>query len=117
MKGERGFALVITLLITALLVALTVEFVNEVFVDTSARQGFTDGQQASLLAESGITGGITLLQFNQSFALDRPLQIDDETGHVRVTIEDESGKLNINAIFGPNGDSLSNKQRHRQPAV
>ncbi len=63
MKGERGFALVITLLITALLVALTAEFVNEVFVDTSARQNFTDGQQASLLAGSGITGAIKLLQF------------------------------------------------------
>ena len=62
MKGERGFALVITLLITALLIALTAEFVNEVFVDTSARQNFTDGQQASLLAGSGITGGISLLQ-------------------------------------------------------
>ena len=114
MKGERGFALVITLLITALLIALTAEFVNEVFVDTSARQNFTNGQQASLLAGSGITGGIKLLQYgvgNQQYSsqadLDRfakLMHIEDENGTIQVTAEEESGKLNINAIVFPNGE-------------
>lgn len=113
MKNERGFALLITLIITALLVALTAEFVDEVFVDSSARQNFTDGQQASLLAASGITGGIKLLQYGlgmQAYSsladLDRLaklLSIDDEHGTLRVTAEEESGKLDINAIVYPNG--------------
>ncbi len=116
MKGERGFALVITLLITALLVALTVEFVNEVFVDTSARQGFTDGQQASLLAGSGMEAAIKLLQFGRSFntnnnypsqaqleQLAKLLNIEDEQGTIRVIVEDESGKLNINRAWEDNG--------------
>ena len=114
MKGERGFALVITLLITALLVALTVEFVNEVFVDTSARQGFTDGQQASMLAGSGMEAAIKLLQYGQSFnpgytsqadleQLAKLLNIEDENGTIKVTAEEESGKLNINAIVNLNG--------------
>ena len=111
MKDERGFALVITLIITALLVALCVEFADEVFVDTSARANFVAAQQASLLAESGVNGGIKLLQLtlaNQSFSslLDpwaRPLEIDDETGHLSVTMEDESSKLNFNQIFGSTG--------------
>lgn len=108
MRSERGFALVITLLITALLIALTAEFVNEVFVDTSARQNFTDAQQASLLAGSGITGGIKLLQFrlgNQTYSSQADLDqfaklmhIEDENGTIQVTAEEESGKLNINAI-------------------
>ena len=106
MRDERGFALVITLLITALLVALAVEFVDEVFVDTSARHNFVEAQQAGFMAESGITAGFTLLQFNQSFALARPLEIDDETGHLSVTMEDESSRLNFNQIFGPNGKIL-----------
>jgi general secretion pathway protein K len=115
LKGERGFALVITLLITALLIALTAEFVNEVFVDTSARQNFTDGQQASLLAGSGITGGMKLLQYgvgNQQYSsqadLDRfakLMHIEDENGTIQVTAEEESGKLNINAILSPNGEA------------
>ena len=66
MKSDKGFALVITLLITALLVALSVEFVDEVFVDTSARQNFVDGQQASLLAASGMEAATKLLQYGQS---------------------------------------------------
>lgn len=111
MKDERGFALVITLIITALLVALCVEFADEVFVDTSARANFVAAQQASLLAESGVNGGFKLLQLTlarQSYSslLDpwaRPLVIDDENGHLSVIIEDESGKLNFNQIFGPTG--------------
>lgn len=108
MKNERGFALVITLLITALLVALTAEFVNEVFVDSSARQNFTDGQQASLLAGSGIAGGIKVLQtalgmktYSSQADLElfaKLMRIEDENGTIQVTAEEESGKLNINAI-------------------
>ena len=117
MKGERGFALVITLLITALLVALTVEFVNEVFVDTSSRQGFTDGQQASLLAASGMEAAIKLLQFGRSInpgytsqadleQLAKLLNIEDESGVIQVTLEDESGKLNLNKAWGDNGEAM-----------
>ena len=113
MRDERGFALVITLLITALLVALSVEFAAEVFVDTSARQNFVDGQQASLLANSGIEAGVKLLQFglnSQDYSsladldrLARLLNVSDEKGTLRVTTEEESGKLNINAIVNPDG--------------
>lgn len=113
MKDERGFALVITLLITALLVALSAEFVDEVFVDTSSRQNFTDGQQASIMAGSGLTAGIKLLNFGlgmQDYSsladLDRLaniLKIADEQGTLQVAIEEESGKLNINSIVNPDG--------------
>jgi general secretion pathway protein K len=111
LKDERGFALVITLIITALLVALTAEFVDEVYVDTSLGHNFVAGQQASILASSGVDGGIRLLQFNLSLQtysslLDRwaqPLKIDDELGKLLISIEEESGKLNLNAIAGPNG--------------
>jgi general secretion pathway protein K len=112
-KGEGGFALVLTLIITALLIALTTEFVNEVYVDTSASHNFVNGQQASLLADSGITGGIRLIQLSlvehggyTSF-LDpwaQPLHLDDELGSLDITIEDESGKLNLNSVVSPNGE-------------
>ena len=110
-RGEQGFALVITLIITALLVALAVEFIDDVFVETSSRQNFIDAQQASLMANSGIEGGIKLLQFstagkNYTTLADpwaKPLKIDDEKGSLTVTIEDESGKLNLNYIVLQNG--------------
>jgi general secretion pathway protein K len=113
LKDERGFALILTLLITALLVALTAEFVDEVFVDSSARQNYTDGQQASLLANSGITGGIKLLQYGLNLQpytaqtdlehLAKLLHIEDKNGTIQVTAEEESGKLNINAIVDTKG--------------
>jgi general secretion pathway protein K len=114
LKSERGFALVITLLIAALLVALTVEFVNEVFVDTSARQNFTDGQQASIMAGSGVDLAIKGLKLSlagrtyNSLAdpWAKPFKQEDEKGTLSIIIEDESGKLNINQIFGANGNIL-----------
>jgi general secretion pathway protein K len=118
LRGERGFALVITLLITALLVALCVEFVSEVFVDTSARQGFTDGQQASLLAGSGMEAAIKILPVIQARhsgytsledleRLGKMLNIEDEKGVLQVTAEEESGKLNLNKAWGDNGTAIS----------
>jgi len=106
-KDERGFALVITLIITALLVALAAEFVDEVYVDTSISHNFVAGQQASILAASGVDGGIRLLQFDlaqqtYSSLMDRwakPLKIEDEQGSLLVTIEEESGKLNLNCML------------------
>jgi general secretion pathway protein K len=121
LKGERGFALVITLIISALVVALCAEFVNEVFVDTSATRSFTDGQQASLLAQSGTDAAINLLKIGQGIRnqsgqkytsqadldqLAKLLHIEDETGAIQVTVEDESGKLNLNDCWGDNGVSL-----------
>ncbi|KAF0219746.1 MAG: proteinral secretion pathway protein [Geobacteraceae bacterium] len=111
-RGERGFALVITLVVSALLVALVTEFVNEVYVDTSARQNFVDAQQASLLAESGINGGIKLLQLfvagrkynSLSDPWAKPIELADEQGTLEVTIEDESAKLNLNMVALPKGD-------------
>ncbi|HEX8961008.1 MAG TPA: type II secretion system minor pseudopilin GspK [Geobacteraceae bacterium] len=116
-KDQRGFALVITLLVTALLVALSAEFVDEVFVDTSARQSFTDGQQASIMAKSGVTACIKGLQTVQGFhpaytsladlaQLAKMLNVQDEKGTLQVIVEDESGKLNVNQIFGTNGNVL-----------
>jgi general secretion pathway protein K len=117
LRSEKGFALVITLLITALLVALSAEFTDEVFVDTSARQNFVDGQQASLLAASGMEAATKLLQFGQSLQgyssladldrLNKLLHIEDEQGTIQVTVEDESGKLNLNQAWGDNGMALA----------
>jgi general secretion pathway protein K len=106
MKGQRGFALVITLIVTALLVALLVEFVNEVYVDTSHSHNFVASQQAAILAESGIAGGVKLLQISSFGKSDnytslsdpwaKPMNYDAGVGTITITIEEESGKFNLN---------------------
>ena len=108
---RRGFALVITLVVTALLVALVAEFVTRVYVDTTARQSYVDAQKGSLLAESGITGAVALLQFSlpkKSYtslhdAWAKPLDVPEESGSLRITIEDENARLSLNHIAGLNG--------------
>jgi len=114
MRGERGFALVITLIVTALLVALLTEFVNEVYVDTSHSHNFVASQQASILAESGIAGGVKLLQASAfmrqggrySSLLElwaKPQSYDSGDGTVTITIEEESGKLDLNSATSQTG--------------
>lgn len=112
MKSESGFALILTLVVSALMVAVVVEMIHQVYVDTSLSRGFRDGQQASILAESGATGGAKLLQAalsDRSYTSlsDRwatPLKLDDESGSLEVTVSEESGKININGLVQPNGE-------------
>jgi general secretion pathway protein K len=112
MKGGRGFALILTLVVTALMVAVLVELIHQVYVDISLSRSYRDGQQASLLAESGVTGGIRLLQMSLgeksytslSDAWATPVKLDDETGSLEVSVSEESGRVNLNNLVLPNGE-------------
>lgn len=106
LKNESGFALILTLVVTALMVAVVVEMIHQVYVDTSLSRGFRDGQQASILAESGVTGAAKLLQVGLSRQTytslsdqwATPLKLDDEVGSLEITISEESGKINVNDV-------------------
>lgn len=111
MKGQKGFALIITLIVTALLIAVTSEFIHDVFVETTLRQSYADAQQASLAAASGADVAIKLLHTalaakGYTSLLDpwaTPQKLDDERGALTVTIQEESGKLDLNSVVYPNG--------------
>jgi general secretion pathway protein K len=112
LKNESGFALILTLVVTALMVAVVVEMIHQVYVDTSISRGFRDGQQASILAESGASGGAKLLQIGVSgrsytSLSDRwatPLKLVDDAGTLEISVSEESGKININGLVRQNGD-------------
>jgi general secretion pathway protein K len=111
-RGNKGFALVLTLIVTALMVAILVEMIHQIYVDLSLSRRYSDGQQASLLAESGVTGASKLLQMalqgknytSLSDAWASPVKLDDETGSIEVSITEESGRININGLVQPNGE-------------
>jgi len=109
MRNQKGFALILTLVITALMVAVTTELIHQVYVDTSLSRGFRDGQQASLLAESGVKVGLKLLQnvlSGQDFSsFIAPLSQEDETGSIEITVSEESGKINLNNLASGVKDS------------
>ncbi|HJV67268.1 MAG TPA: type II secretion system minor pseudopilin GspK [Geomonas sp.] len=113
-RDEKGFALIIALIVTTLLVALLVEFVDEVFVDASHSHNFVDSQQASLLADSGIEAGIKLLQasallrggkayssLTEPWA--KPQMKETDAGTLTLTIEEESGKLDLGSATSQTG--------------
>jgi general secretion pathway protein K len=116
MRGEKGFALVLTLVVTALMVAAAVELIYQVYVDTSLNRSFRDGQQASLFAESGVYGGIKLLNMaisgkgytslSDKWAV--PFKQEDDTGRIEITTTEESGKINLNALIQPNNVDINN---------
>lgn len=112
MNGDnRGFALVITLIVTSLLVALVVEFIAEVYVDSSSKQSYVDAQKAGLMAESGVSGAIAMLQISlpqKSYTSlhdlwAKPIDLPEEQGTLRIIVEDEGAKLSLNHIAGSNG--------------
>jgi len=123
LKNESGFALILTLVVTALMVAVVVEMIHQVYVDTSLSRGFRDGQQASILAESGATGGAKLLQMsllNQTYTSlsdqwATPFKIDDEVGSLEITISDEIGKINVIGLVLGNGEDIDTQ--FTQPAL
>lgn len=112
--NERGIALVVVLLVTALLSITTVEFAFSAQIYTHMARNSLSGLQANLLARSGVNLGEAILGFDEDPQVDafseewcpEPAEssclIDGsqfglpENMLLRIEIFDESGKLNIN---------------------
>jgi len=120
-ENEKGIALLVTLLILVLVVAL----VHEVFrIGTQSAQTGAYGRDSircALLAEGGTGAARLVLRIdareNQNDTLDDlwaqviPATLGD--GDVRVAIEDEERKIDLNKIMRPNG----NQPEERRLAV
>jgi general secretion pathway protein K len=109
---ERGLALVITLLITAILVAVITEIVFAVHINTEATRNYKDSQEASLLAQ----GGIELMKkaieetmkgkSHTAFNEDDIHRVFVEGNKVlSIKIEDEQCKISANSIVFRNGET------------
>ena len=117
--NEKGIALLVTLLILVLVVAL----VHEVFrIGTQSAQSGAYGRDSIrgiLLAEGG-TGAARIVlridaQDNQYDTLDEiwsraalPISLGD--AEVRVTIEDEERKIDLNRVMLPNGNAPDDRR-------
>lgn len=112
LHDSKGIALVLTLMVTALITALVVEFSYGVYVNTSALYNWQALQKLSIAAGTGVRVavlGITINDSRNSYTypgviLKEGLKpFDDFEGSVSLRVEDEAGKLNINTIIYPNG--------------
>lgn len=111
MSSRGGFVLIVVLMSVAILTGLLTLFISEVYLDVGSNRQSLDAAQGSLFAAGGVTGAQQLLQLtlnNQTYtslqdAWAKPLIFDDEQGQLRISIEEENAKLNLNAIALPNG--------------
>ena len=104
-SDDRGSALIITLLLITILVGLVVNFVYDVYIDSSAVSNWSNAQRASYIAKSGqnIASGfikqINLYPNTTIREIALPVARDFGSGSTLVvTVEDENSKFNINKI-------------------
>jgi len=112
-KSEKGVALILTLLITAILVTLTVEVNYSTQVDLIIAGNFRNDVQASYLAKSGVNIAISYLKYDventdtdnldEDWAKSYP-PIPVGGGFVKVVTEDENAKININVMGNEKAD-------------
>lgn len=99
--NDRGVALLIVLLVTALLIALIFEFAYGTRVSLRAAVNFRDSQRAYFLARSGVYAFAKSKDLRDSLPQGEwgvvPLISAGDT-EVRIKWEDEMGKINITDV-------------------
>ncbi|GBD96308.1 general secretion pathway protein K [bacterium BMS3Abin06] len=110
MLNKEGSALIITLLLISILVGLVVDFVYDVYIDSSSLSNWSNAQRASLIARSGqnLSTQYLVLAKESSYTyvreIEMPVPGDFGTGaFLSIKVEDENSKFNINSIIYPNG--------------
>jgi general secretion pathway protein K len=122
--GQRGLALVLTLLVLVLLMTAVLEFDRSTRTAMRAAGNFRDGMKAFHLATSGVAAAQAVLKDDQA----RTGGVDSLTelwatpfppypvgdGTVSLAAQDEGGKLNINALVTKDGNKPTNPTRIEQ---
>jgi general secretion pathway protein K len=120
--GQRGLALVLTMLILALLVTAVLEFDRSTRTAMRAAGNFRDGMKAFHLATSGVAAAQAVLKDDKTRDQDDltelwatpfpPYPVGE--GTVSLAAQDEGGKLNLNALVTKDGTKPSNPIRYEQ---
>lgn len=115
--NERGIALIVTLLITAVLVAVITEFAYRTYVSTARTNLFRDSQRAALLAANGVELariGLKELLKNDPYRTGAELflpsgNVDDESS-LEIKAIDEAGKVSVLIAFPRTGAAKKNNE-------
>ena len=108
LQNERGFALLLVLLVITLLVTMVVEFDYRTRIDLRSAGNLRDGLQATYLARAGIASAQAILKDDKRQNPSKtdltalwavplpPLPLGEGTASVKVT--DEASKFNLNNL-------------------
>lgn len=107
---QRGSALIITLLLITILTGLVVDFVYEVYIDSSSLSNWGNAQKASLIAKSGQTIASEFIRdikeekYTDKREVELPVEQDFGPNiSLQIKLEDEDSKFNINSLIGADG--------------
>ena len=117
LKNNRGFALILTILIISLIVALTLQFNTSMRYNLHAAATLKDGITLKAIAESGFDYSLAVLfedASNNDFDTLHEIWADSQLlssisgymfdeGRLEVKITDHSGKIAINRLVDENG--------------
>ncbi len=110
LSNQKGSALIITLLLITILTGLVVDFVYEVYIDSSTLSNWSNAQKASLIAKSGqALSSEFITELKKETYTDKrevvlPVKQDFGPGvNLTVIIEDENSRFNINSLIYDNG--------------
>lgn len=110
-ENEKGIALLTTVVVTAVLIILAVEFVYKVYLSTARSALFVDSERAAVLAEDGVTIGkagiekilktrpnVTMGEKGVSFS-----QTLGEGASVEIRVVDERSKASLKVVYPATG--------------
>jgi len=117
-KDNRGFALILTILIISLLVVVTLQFNSAMWAGLYSSANLRDGIRLGLIARSGIHCAMAVLSedasssssdsLKEAWAQSKELSLNSvelfEQGRFQVEISDLSGKIPINRLINENGE-------------
>jgi len=125
-RGEKGIALVLALLVITILCVMVVEFNYLMRVDITIAANIRDDSRALYIAKAGVNTAIAVLKqddnnydapsedWGKLAELSRiPLAYSEYLGEgsIIIDISDEDSKINVNKIVGENSKSLHQLNR------
>jgi len=117
-KDNRGFALILTILIIALLLAMTLHFNGAMWAGLYASANLRDGIHLSCIARSGVDCALAVLSedasssssdsLTETWARLKELSMSSvqlfEKGRFQTEIRDLSGKIPVNSLVNADGE-------------
>jgi len=118
LDNNRGFALILTILIISLLVVVTLQFNRTMWAGLYSSANLRDGIRLGLIARSGTHCAMAVLSedasssssdsLQEAWARSKELSLNSvemfEQGRFQVEISDLSGKICINRLVNENGE-------------
>ncbi|MEA2038962.1 MAG: type II secretion system minor pseudopilin GspK [Thermodesulfobacteriota bacterium] len=124
LKDNSGFALILTILIISLIVALTLEFNSSMRTDLHSAANLRDGIRLNCIARSGVNCAIAILRedisktdfdclhevWAHSKVISEATTSMFDHGRFAVDIKDLSGTIQINQLVDENGSYDTNQK-------